>query len=162
MPFLTCVCVCVCIYIHIYIHTHVFFCWHCDWQASTRCVNICGVVSYLGRGTHSPVGGTARWLSPDPAVLLLYLPAWFSLLSVQVNSSWAQNNQDLHAEAGEYMTEIILHTSRKIQDMMALVLYLVLIVSRFNSKTLLSCLCVVVESTELLWDDCVWISYEKM
>lgn len=53
------------------------------------------------------------------------------------------------------MTEIILHTSRKIQDMMALVLYLVLIVSRFNSKTLLSCLCVLVESTELLWDDCL-------
>ncbi len=79
------------------------------------------VVSYLGRGTRSPVGGTARWLSPDPAVLLLYLPAWFALLSVQVNSLWAQNNQDLHAE--EYMAEIILHTSRKIQDMMALVLF---------------------------------------
>lgn len=49
------------------------------------------------------------------------------------------------------MTEMILHTSWKIQDMMALVLYLVL---RFNSKTLLSCLCTLVESTETLWDDC--------
>lgn len=46
------------------------------------------VRSYLGRDTRSPAGGTARWLSPDPAELLLCLPAWFSLVSVEGNHFW--------------------------------------------------------------------------
>lgn len=38
--------------------------------------------AHLQQGIHSPMVGRARWLYPDPAELLLCLPAWCAPLSV--------------------------------------------------------------------------------